>query len=409
MRRMTIADREPEQSNAAHEPTGASAGRPEPGDLLRSALDTAPPAALPGRGHVLGLDGLRGLAALMVFAEHQIWLGARMHLGRFGVELFFVLSGYLIVGILSRRAGAIESGRTASWPEIKRFFLHRSFRIFPAYYVLLGLGAGAALIPGVFVNFDLYPWYLTYTTNVAWGYVFEGWPKGNFGHLWTLAIEEQFYLLAAPLFLLFRPSRHAWICLGLILLALTVALTLHLTGRPWFAVGMDSFVNFGYLAAGGLVAQLLHPAQGRRDVGLLVAAVLGLGISAYCVAARPEGAAEFVVAVSMGGVAVLVIWQIIANQQSRLVRWLEWRPLREMGKISYAFYLYHIFIKLPKTGLAFAGVDLIVVANLIVTLIVAQASWRLVEQPMLRLRDRMIGDTIGNAAGPAPAVAEKTP
>jgi hypothetical protein len=86
----------------------------------------------------------------------------------------------------------------------------------------------------------------------------------------------------------------------------------------------------------------------------------------------------------------LIIWQTVLNQESALVRALEIKPLVRLGRISYALYLIHIFIKLPKTGIAFEGMDLIVVANFAVAIVLSQISWWLIESPSLRPRDSVI-------------------
>ncbi len=343
------------------------------------------------RGRVRGLDGIRALAALMVFAEHQFWPAQWMMTGRLGVEIFFVLSGYLIVGILAGRAELVEAGASTRRGEILRFFLHRSFRIFPAYYGLIAVFSILAVLGLFQVNWNLYPFYLTYSTNWYFAHVLHDWPKGqNFGHFWTLAIEEQFYLFLAPVFLCLAPRLHRAACLALIGLAALSATYMIAAHTPWFSIGMDSLVNFGYLALGGLISQSTRPLPGASNRPLLWCAAGVVAIFGACAVIRPQGAAEFAVSEAMGLVSALTIWNIVRHQQSGIVTALEVAPLRWLGRISYGFYLYHIFIKLPPTGIAFAGVDLIIVANLAVTIVLAQASWMLIESPSLKLRDRLL-------------------
>ena len=341
------------------------------------------------RGRIKGLDGIRAFAALMVFAEHQLWPAQWMFLGRLGVELFFVLSGYLIVGILTARAEVVERGLSTRWEEIKSFFVRRSFRIFPAYYGLCGVMALLATL-GVFdINLSLYRYYLTYTTNIAFSHIFEGWPQGqNFGHFWTLAIEEQFYLLLAPLFLCLPARMHKAACLGVVAVALAAAGILRSVGMSWFSVGMDSLVNFGYLALGGVISQTVRPGSAAKNGPILAGVGLCLGLAIICLLTRPAGGAEFSVAIAMGGASAVVIAQVVRNQRAGLIALLETRPLRWLGSISYALYLYHIFVKLPHTGIAFKGMDLIVLVNLALAIALAQASWMLIERPSLKLRDR---------------------
>lgn len=344
------------------------------------------------RGHVRGLDGIRAIAALLVFAEHQVWPFHWMRSGDLGVELFFVLSGYLIIGILTSRAERIESGSATKGAEILRFFAHRSFRIFPAYYALIGIFVVlAALFSQIRLDYSLFPLYLTYTTNIGFAYYFQEWPQTqNFSHFWTLAIEEQFYLLMAPIFLRLAPARHRAACLVVLAVAGAMAIALILLGMPWFTLRMDSLVNFGYLAIGGLISQTTRAAPGTRSGGVFLAAAGLAALLGFCFLTRPADGAAFAVDVAMGACSGLLIWQVVRNQKSGFVSALEVGWLRRIGKISYALYLWHIFVKLPRTGIAFEGIDLIVVANLAISLALAQASWWLIESPSLKLRDRVL-------------------
>lgn len=363
------------------------------------------------RGYIKGLDGLRALAVLLVFAEHRIWVGSWMNLGRLGVETFFVLSGFLIVGILARRRALIDEGRARAWPEIRTFFLHRSFRIFPAYYLMLGVVAVWMLGPWeAWPRFDYFGYYVTYTTNLALGYLYGVYPPGIIGHAWTLAIEEQFYLIAAPLFLLVPRRWGVAVCVGVIALALAATIVLLALGHSDFTVGMDSMVNFGFLGVGGLLAQTVAPAEGRSNVRAVIAAALCVPIAAYSLFHHPlEGRANEVIWFVMGLIATLMVTQIVRNQASRVVTLLEFEPLKRLGRISYGFYLYHLFIEFPAIGPGIKNIyPLTVALDFAASFVAASLSWALIEKPVLAWRDRLLRPRGDGAAAPMlPSMADQ--
>jgi peptidoglycan/LPS O-acetylase OafA/YrhL len=358
---------------------------------------------------VRGLDGVRALAALAVFAEHQLWPFHRIRSGDLGVEIFFVLSGYLIIGMLTARSQRAEAESNGKAFEIGRFFVHRSFRIFPPYLALIAI---ITLIDAAlrldYVNYGLYPAYLTYTTNLVFGYVSQGWPHGqNFGHFWTLAVEEQFYLVMAPIFICLAPRRHLLACLGVLGAGALAATALILLHMPWFTLRMDSLVNFGFLALGGIISQTTRVSPGRRDQGFAAAGLL-LGLAfAFCLVTGAKDGAGFVLDLGYGVISMLIVWLIVKNQASRIVGFLETWPLRRIGRISYALYLVHMFIRLPPTGLAFKGMDLIVVVNLAVSLALAQLSWWLIEGPCLKFRDRIVMPWLSKSPLPVMTAARR--
>jgi peptidoglycan/LPS O-acetylase OafA/YrhL len=156
---------------------------------------------------IAGLDGIRAIAVLMVFASHTNNIARDLQFGSIGVRAFFVLSGFLIVRILYRQRLQIEAGRTSVGSELAAFYKRRTLRIFPIYYLILGSAALLTLL-GPVLNYSGAPWpyYWAYLTNL---YIqISGNLLGSFSHLWSLAIEEQFYILAAPIFL-FTPARFA--------------------------------------------------------------------------------------------------------------------------------------------------------------------------------------------------------
>ena len=148
------------------------------------------------------LDGLRAIAVLLVVWSH--WASGYIHifgthLGVLGVQLFFVLSGYLISGILIDCSLRDNEGRQR-WFVLRQFYIRRFLRIFPLYYAILGLA--------VYVNVPpfrtTWPWHAAYLSNVHFWLV--GSRESYGGHLWSLSVEEQFYL-CWPMLMLFMPKK----------------------------------------------------------------------------------------------------------------------------------------------------------------------------------------------------------
>src|SRR5215218_136502 len=180
---------------------------------------TAPKRAGVGGGYRPQLDALRFFAIAGVLVAHNLdpgqapWIFSRFDYAETGVRLFFVLSGFLITGILLGEREAADAAPHRRISAIRRFYARRFLRIFPIYYLTLAVVLVTAVSPAR----RIWPWLFTYTTNIyAWHRL--DWP-GPVGHLWTLAVEEQFYLVW-PWFLLFVPRK--WILpflVGLIALA----------------------------------------------------------------------------------------------------------------------------------------------------------------------------------------------
>jgi peptidoglycan/LPS O-acetylase OafA/YrhL len=191
-----------------------------------------------GAGHLPALDGLRGLAVLAVIAFHlcavPIASGAAWRLaggvasvGWLGVELFFVLSGCLITGILlDTRDGA---------RPLATFWARRALRIAPLYFALLAVAFVLipTLVPALRQShprfLDAAPWYATFLTNVALARS-HGMAAFGTGHLWSLAIEEQFYLVWPLVVLRATPRALARVTLALFGLGVLARAALRLTG-----------------------------------------------------------------------------------------------------------------------------------------------------------------------------------
>ncbi len=152
--------------------------------------------------HLDQLDTLRAFAVTAVLIRH-FWpeLQPGLDLGARGVHLFFVLSGFLITGILLRSRALVEDSGRGTGLAIRRFYIRRFLRIFPIYYLVLAV-TWALGFPDVRSGIV---WHLAYGSNILFA-IENQWPPTT-AHLWSLSVEEQFYLIW-PLLMLLVPRRH---------------------------------------------------------------------------------------------------------------------------------------------------------------------------------------------------------
>ena len=356
--------------------------------------------------HMPQLDGLRAVAAAMVVVYHFYRpVREHIHLGSIGVRVFFVLSGFLITGILLRTRVEMGEDDATRGTALRRFYIRRVLRIFPLYYFALAI-AWTFHLAGVRLAIW---WHLAYLSNVRFFLENAATPGrwgGPISHFWSLAVEEQFYLLW-PWVIFFAPRR--WlpgIALGLVALGPAFRyLVGAATGNDITSVLLpgciDALALGAYLAMTALPELQSHPLV--RPVGR---AVLGCGLVLFiaCLGADHWGIWWDFRTVSFDlAVALLGMWLVARAAQGMggpagLV--LAWRPVRYLGTISYGIYVYHLMLpdvfakllaRLGRPGLlaslgdhtlpylAFYGGATVAVAAL---------SWHCLEAPINRLKDR---------------------
>jgi peptidoglycan/LPS O-acetylase OafA/YrhL len=345
-----------------------------------------------GTGHrVAQFDGLRAIAviAVMAYHLHGTWgIG-----GLFGVDLFFVLSGFLITGVLvgeRRTRGAISLGG---------FYLRRLLRLYPAL-VLLCLALtpwGTQLVPdGTFGAWlEAVGIALSYSLSIV--LIFDGsWAAqmGALGPVWTLSVEELFYLLWAPALALVltrvRDLGRLAIAVGIVAAAL---LSLFVLLWDPDGAGIDLYFRpgprFGELLLGAAVGLWLAHRDGRplartadRLLGLATLATLVVlwwvrrtYPDIYGQTGNPLEAIP-IVAVC----AAVLVARLATSERSTLSRVLRLPPLPWIGRISYGLYLWHLPVFTLVDG---------TVLRLAVTFAAASLSYYVVEQPFLRLKNRM--------------------
>jgi peptidoglycan/LPS O-acetylase OafA/YrhL len=339
---------------------------------------------------ILGFDGLRAMAFLMVFVSHKM-PGVRTDaVGTAGVWLFFVLSGFLITRILARFREAIETGSESVSGGLSAFYLSRTARIMPVYYAFLAVLSVLAQLGHVELGEKVRQ--LSYWLFVANFYIERNGWQTDLGHLWSLAVEEQFYLAFAPLVLLITRQRLPALCMGVVAASLLAHVIFWVGGSWSIRFYVDTVANVGLLALGGLAGLVVErplPRWIRSDAAIcLVLAVF----MALPVAMAPS-LLWLTVGQLSGVLAALLLVQIAQGQTGRVVRLLDMPWIREIGLISYGAYLFHPVIHayqlLPVVGLHVDFRRSVTMAlELSLTLILAELSWRLFERPVRALLRR---------------------
>jgi peptidoglycan/LPS O-acetylase OafA/YrhL len=356
------------------------------------------------------LDGLRGLAILLVvyhncgYEQTQAFspllkvIYFSHAIGWVGVSLFFALSGFLITNILveSRGPGALRT-----------FWIRRALRIFPLYYsFLFVLTIALPLVvsmPDPLSHVEYRGWYWAYLCNWRVHGVIPG-----LQHSWSLAVEEQFYLLW-PLFVLNASDRTVLrTCVALAALALAARVGLRAIHAPPGAVYMFTFARMDGLTLGAAAALLLRHARTagstlRKVRPVLVGSVLVL-MAMWPLTHGFNSEHLWVQTLGYGVLSILfaaLVLDCVQDSGTRLARALSARWLRWLGKYSYAIYLFHLpiarvlgpsfhaAINAPPT-LSAAG-SLLEFELVVMGLSVGAAigSWNLLERPFLELKERL--------------------
>lgn len=355
------------------------------------------PSTLGGRteplSYAVQIDGLRAIAVLCVCFHHWTAIGHAMQLGLFGVQLFFVISGYLITGILLDLRRAIESGAQSIGYSARQFYIRRFLRIFPLYYFcLLTLYA-----IGKFGIRETFPWHFFYLSNLY--FFLEGKFGGNLSHFWSLAVEEQFYLIW-PWLILCAPTSTRMIprVIGaIILLGPLSRWTLWVAGYDSFAEWNSLlFANLDTLGIGALLAWLRVSAGDgpafRQRLQWAASAAAGVALLLQFV---PDSAWFAVLhRVALAILCAFLVLRCVEGLTGPAGQALTWRPLVYVGKVSYGVYVFHMFAPdivgklltfagLPHSGYRTPGG---IALMFLVTFCLAAISWRFFEAPLNRLK-----------------------
>ena len=341
------------------------------------------------------LDGLRALCILAVMfhhvAPHPDW-PKFFHLGFLGVDGFFVLSGILIETLRLR-----EKSRTGSFSLLK-FYMRRTLRIFPIYYLLIAAVVGGLWLtkpnsPQMRTLLHELPFYLTYTCN--WMRI----TGVNMSILWSLATEEQFYLIWPFVAKVFRPS----VSLALLLAAIVINQMVNFgLFNPWVARVYDAgsvpniiAITFTPILLGVWLARWLDSPRTfgvlARIIGWRAAPLVLAGLFVLVGSLAPldlQGWPRLLIQCLFG----LLIASLMIREDQFAAPILQWWPLRRLGIVSYGAYLYHMWA-LHLVSKAFERFGIVnmasrFVALVVVTYIMAEVSFQIIELPFLRLKER---------------------
>lgn len=365
----------------------------------------------------IALDGLRGCACLFVLSHHYFTgIATQPESGTFlsfiwkllsifllsGVDLFYVLSGFLVGGII------IDHYRSQNF--LKVFFIRRACRILPLYYLLI---ASYIVLPPILDHFKvLGDWsndwllekplpiwsYLTFSQSYIMGLENTSGPKW-LAITWSVSVEEQFYLLMPLIFLIFGARKAAAIALGGILLAPLLRWYFfenigHYAGYMFFPGRMDTILW------GVILAFLVRSKHWRSLTNQNSAIGLGIALAAFSFIAsshfgfiRPHGSAKFT---ALAIFYFAIMWLIVENKIPRLNKILKSKFLVFTGLISYAAYMVHQLINGLVHGLIFGSKPalnsldnfLATLLSICIVYFVCYLSYKYLESPILQFGKR---------------------
>lgn len=345
------------------------------------------------------LDGIRGIAALMVLWAHfpQVDGGELIshfqrasrvfYAGYLGVDVFFALSGFLITRILLQE-------KLTGILSFKRFYLKRSLRIFPLYYLVI-------ILVGLFISWENLGWSAAYLSNYYFS--FDHAPNA-LRHTWSLCVEEHFYLFW-PLIISYMSLHNSRIFIAYVLPAfaiITALVALKMGNEGILLVNKSTHIRILTLSLGSLLAfhepalKTIGKPAIRKLTLLGFALLIALSCSHFYADFRMVAMSRYLTSAGLSIVFLTAILSLhYANSNQHIIRFLGNRVFTFFGKISYGIYLYHLPIlyycnashmhELPPISVRFASV------LLALCIVIPVISFYAFEKPILAYKDRIVG------------------
>lgn len=349
------------------------------------------------------LDALRFFSVLSVMIGHWIswdsdnYFVKTFHWGN-GVIFFFVLSGFLITEILYNQKQQINLGNLKFFESLKNFFIRRTLRIFPIYYLLIFFL--------FYINYkntrEIFPYLVSYTSNILEAktnnYV------GDFNHFWSLAVEEQFYILW-PFCIFLTPNKHLLkFILSTIIFSLLSRLCFNIISpERWMAA---SYLTINVMFALGIGSLLAYLKKEKATLFDKISANKLLGPIAFCayillfylvVHKNYAPQINFIFDEFLFSIlSAIIIARAVGNTYKGLGKFiLENDKLIHLGQISYGLYLFHLFAIptfwdyiCPKLGMSVTKKETAWLFYFLFTWFVAELSYVFIEQPLNSLKSR---------------------
>jgi peptidoglycan/LPS O-acetylase OafA/YrhL len=358
------------------------------------------------------LDVLRFVAFLAVFMHHALPRDARLYInnglsqtatqwlltakeaGAFGLDLFFALSAYLITELLLR-----EHASRGTF-SVSAFYVRRALRIWPLYFTFLALTI--FVVPTIFPreSFGLV-YIISFALFVGnWACAAKGIPFSVAGPLWSISVEEQFYIGWPLLLRFFGVNRLRQLAVVMLLLALLTRILLAVYGVKHPGVWCNTLARLDPIALGAILAFTL---RGRApQINKVLRLVLcGLAFASWWLIARylSHDGASSIATYALSGLTSAVLLVAVLRSEARLLNVAPFSWLVYLGRISYGLYVFHLLslalmmnvVVVPVLGIPL-GFELRVLASFLLTVALAALSYIWLEQPFLKLKDRFRPD-----------------